>query len=206
MKALDISGERFGRLVALHASGFDVQPSRNHIKWLCQCDCGAKFEARLNGLRSGHAKSCGCIKKSGEHSAKHRLTQTPEYSAWAHMKSRCQNKNNQDYSIYGGRGITVSDSWADSFENFLSDMGKKPEGMFSIDRIDTNGNYEAGNCRWADNHTQSRNKRNNRFLSVDGVRMCLQDWATHLGINSSSLIERLNKWPTQKALTTTKGE
>lgn len=89
----------------------------------------------------------------------HGLKETPEYTAWSHIKSRCLNKNNKDYHYYGGRGITVCDRWNSSFLNFLDDMGARPDWASSIDRIDTNGNYEPGNCRWATAYTQVKNRR-----------------------------------------------
>ena len=90
--------------------------------------------------------------------------------------------------------------WSDSFEAFFEDMGKKPDGMKSIDRIDVNGDYCKENCRWATDYMQSRNKRNNRYLELNGLEMCLTDWSKHLGINVSTLIQRLQEWPLEKAL------
>jgi hypothetical protein len=118
------------------------------------------------------------------------------------MHSRCENKNVPNYSNYGGRGISVCQRWFD-FENFLSDMGEAI-GEVSIERRNNNGNYEPGNCYWADRFVQTRNKRNNRFITFDGVTKCLKDWATGLGMDQSSLAERLSKWPLETALTTPK--
>lgn len=204
MKAVDISGVRFGRLIAIRPNGFDVQPSRNHIKWLCQCDCGSVIDARLNTLRSSNLQSCGCIKKSATHKVTHGMTGSPEYMAWAHLKARCCNKNSADYKLYGARGIKVSALWIESFESFYKDMGPRPSVGMSIDRIDANGDYEKGNCRWADDHTQSRNKRNNVFFNFNGKNMCQSDWAKHLGIGVPTLIQRLRTWTLEKSLSTFK--
>ena len=195
---------KFGRLTALNPNGHDVSPSRKHILWACICDCGKTVDVRLNALRSGGAKSCGCIKKEGNSNRKHGMTKTPEYMTWARIKARCTNPKSQDFIDYGGRGIKMCESWLNSFENFFKDMGKRPDGMSSIDRIDVNGDYCKENCRWANDHTQSRNKRNNRNLEFNGLEMCITDWSRHLGINVSSLIQRLREWPLEKALSTFK--
>lgn len=195
---------KFGRLTALHPNGYDISPSRKHILWNCSCDCGVTTNVRLNALRSGGAKSCGCIKKEGNSNKKHGMSRTAEYRSWAHIKSRCKNPKHKDFPDYGGRGITMCQRWSDSFEAFFEDMGHKPDDMNSIDRIDMNGNYCKENCRWANDYMQSRNKRNNRYLELNGLEMCLSDWAKHLGVNVSSLIERLRNWPLEKALSTFK--
>lgn len=202
---LDIAGMRFGRLVAVKRNGYDIQPSRNHIKWDCVCDCGAIVNVRLNNLRGGNIKSCGCLKKESSPNKTHGMRKSPEYETWAHIKSRCLNPNSLDYPLYGGRGILICQEWVDSFEAFYADMGTRPGGKSSIDRIDVNGNYEKINCRWANNYTQSRNKRSNVMLEFNGKVMCQSDWANHLGINVSTLIQRLKNWSLEKALSTFKG-
>lgn len=156
---LDIAGFKFGRLTAIKTNGFDISPSRKHIRWDCICECGNLVNTRLNTLRTDSVKSCGCLKKEGTN-FKHGLIQLVEYHSWAHMKSRCLNNKCKDFYLYGGRGISVCKRWADSFLNFIEDMGLKPASNYSIDRIDVNGNYEKSNCRWADPITQANNKRN----------------------------------------------
>lgn len=204
MRRLDISGMRFGRLTAIKQNGFDVSHSRRHIKWDCLCDCGNMFSARLNSLSSGGLISCGCIKRSATHKITHNMVKTKEYKTWARIKTRCLNSKSKDYHLYGGRGIRICNEWETSFEVFYKDMGPRPDGVISIDRVDTNGNYEKNNCRWADNKTQSRNKRNNKFYEFNGMRMCQSDWAVHLGITVPTLIERLQKWSFVKSLSTFK--
>jgi len=132
---LDITGLTFGRLTALYPNGHDISPSRKHILWKCICDCGKEVNIRLNNLRSGHAKSCGCIKKEGNHTRKHGMTHTAEYQTWARIKARCNNPKHKDFADYGGRGIKICSEWANSFEKFFLDMGKRPEGMTSIDKL-----------------------------------------------------------------------
>jgi hypothetical protein len=199
MKAVDITGEKFGKLTAIKRNGFDLSPSRKHVKWDCKCECGNNVNVRLNALKSGGTRSCGCLMIGN---VKHGFSKTVEYETWSRIKARCMNKNHPDYYLYGARGIKVCDRW-DAFENFLLDMGSRPENT-SIDRIDVNGNYEPSNCRWADLKVQSRNKRTNRFYELNGLKMCMADWAKHLGISFATLDERLKKWSLEKSLTTFK--
>lgn len=122
------------------------------------CSCGKKTTCALGDLRAKKIISCGC--QRGKHSTdKISILNRREYRTWSSMKNRCSNKNSASYPTYGGRGIKVCDEWKSSFRTFLSDMGKRPDGDYSLDRIDVNGNYEPANCRWADRETQSRNKR-----------------------------------------------
>lgn len=115
------------------------------------------------------------------------------------MKSRCNNINNPDYRLYGGRGIKVCERWR-QFENFLSDMGERPF-RHSLDRINTNGDYEPKNCRWATHHVQMSNVRKNVFLSLNGKRKHLSGWARELGIDPSVLEYRVKMgWPVEQVL------
>lgn len=183
----------------------DQSPSRPHIKWECLCDCGVVTLARLNNLRSKTAVSCGCIKKSGDHKRQHGMSGTPEYMAWHRMKRRCTDPLNPDFQDYGGRGIAVCDEWMKSFDSFFSHMGIRPSDGHSIERLNVNGNYEPKNCIWADDATQSRNKRNNVYYENAGLKMCQEDWARKLNINTSTLIQRVKTWGVSRALNTPKG-
>jgi len=116
------------------------------------------------------------------------------------MKQRCYNERNNQYKNYGLRGISVCDHWLLSFDNFLADMGVKPEGM-SIERIDSNGNYEPSNCKWATDHEQRLNQRRNHFIESNGLRLTLRDWSRHLGISELTLHHRLRQgWSIDDAL------
>jgi hypothetical protein len=118
------------------------------------------------------------------------------------MKARCFYRNTPQYSDYGGRGITVCERWAESFDHFYADMGPCPEG-FSIDRVNTDGNYEPENCRWATRSEQQRNRRANRYLTANGCTLLLTDWSNATGIKVQTILGRLHHgWSEERALTT----
>jgi hypothetical protein len=116
----------------------------------------------------------------------------PEYKAWGHIIQRCENPKTKKFHNHGGRGIKVCERWRNSFVDFLADMGKRPSAKHSIDRIDNDGNYEPGNCRWATNLEQSRNRRTNRLITVDGETMCSVDAARKYGLKRQTLEKRLD--------------
>lgn len=123
-----------------------------------------------------------------------------EYRSWATMIQRCCNCNSSAYKHYGGRGIKVCERWR-MFENFLADMGPRPEGT-TLDRSDNDGDYEPGNCVWATRTAQSRNRRSNKMITYQGVTLCVTDWAKRQGIPKQCLQDRLWRgWPVEHALT-----
>ena len=148
----DIVGRRFGRRVVL-AHAFTDKNSY----WLVKCDCGTEQIACLPNLKK--STSCGCIHAYVVETHGHSKNRKPSkvYSIWDAMRQRCSNPKTINFKYYGGRGITVCDRWH-VFENFLADMGEPLQGL-SLDRIDNNGNYEPGNCRWTTRLIQNRNKR-----------------------------------------------
>lgn len=129
--------------------------------WACDCDCGGSTLVNGTALRNGAVKSCGCLKRiaaqrAGAANISHGMTMTRTWKIWSGMKRRC-NPTNRYAKYHAGRGITVCDRWR-VFENFLEDMGEAPEGL-EIDRIDNDGNYEPGNCRWVTRSVNSLNRR-----------------------------------------------
>lgn len=149
---------RFTRLVIKKYLGKVYGRQKMHA-YLCIRDCGSETIVPHGNLKNNHTRSCGCIVLDRPNNTKHNGCGTPEYEAWCKMKARCTQKSYHAYHHYGGRGIRVCDEWIDSFEVFLKDMGHKPSEYHSLDRIDTNGNYEASNCRWATRSEQMKNRR-----------------------------------------------
>jgi hypothetical protein len=133
---------------------------------------------------------------------RHGMSGTREHRSWTNMLTRCQNPNYRYFHRYGGRGIAVCERWL-VFSNFLADMGPRPPGT-TIDRIDPDGNYEPGNCRWSPWSEQRRNRDQGlRLATMNGETMCLTDWAARLGVSRSALVARLdNGMPTEIALQT----
>jgi hypothetical protein len=130
------------------------------------------------------------------------VNKTPGYKTWSMMRNRCRNPRAQNFKYYGGRGITVCERWA-SFANFITDMGPPPSRAHSIDRIDNDGNYVPGNCRWATQSQQTRNARRSRMVTFDGMTKSLMQWAEDLSMPYTMLHQRLTtlKWSVERAFT-----
>lgn len=153
---MDLTGRRFGYLLVVKVARTRSGPHRN---WVCYCACGRETEVSGFCLRTGRTRSCGCLSKTMQRLAvtKHGMCRAREYNSWSEMRRRCNTKDHHKYHLYGGRGITICPEW-DDFSVFYEDMGPRPPGT-SLDRIDVNGNYDPGNCRWATNSEQVRNRR-----------------------------------------------
>lgn len=189
MALIDLSGQRFGRLLVLDRA---ENGKNRKVRWNCLCDCGARIIARGGNLRTGHSKSCGCLQKeiAAYAKQKHGMTDTRQYQTWKSMKARCYNPSNKNYKDYGGRGITVCEQWRNDFAAFGEDMQAEYADDLEIDRIDPNGNYSPENCRWISRAAQNKNKRNSRPVDTPWGRICLAEAAVKSGLSPRTLSHR----------------
>lgn len=194
-------GHRFGRWLvrAVQSHG-----SQGYLS--CMCDCGTDRAVRVNRLEGGTSRSCGCLAaeeftvRQTKHGWRPKGKWNATYKAWQSMRERCLNSKNRAWLRYGGRGIKVCERWT-MFANFLADMGDRPAGR-SLDRINNDGDYEPGNCRWATNTEQQNNRAVNRTLTLNGMSKTIARWAKDTGIGYTTIMERLRRgWSVKRALT-----
>lgn len=184
----DLTGQVFNSLTVVERRGKD--PNRNAWLWACRCVCGNMVVVPSDRLR--RQKSCGC--QSFQRGFKPVGSRTAEYRAWISIRQRCGHlpvtRGSQHYM---NRGIEVCARWRDSFPAFLEDMGRRPEGKSSIDRIDNSKGYEPGNCRWSDWTEQQNNRSSTTFIEHGGERRSLADWCRHYGVKLDTARGRLNR-------------
>lgn len=194
----NLTGQRFTRLVVI---GYKGKIDRV-TWWWTQCDCGTVKAVRSYSLINQDTRSCGClqVEEAATRQTTHGMTSTPEYESYCHAKGRCNNPNNPDYALYGGRGIEFR---FDSFHQFFQEVGHRPTRDHSIERIDTNGHYETENVKWATPYEQSNNRRCNHRITFQGKTLNRAEWERELGLPSHTLTNRYRLgWSDEKALTT----
>jgi hypothetical protein len=198
----DLTGEKYGRLTILSM----YRDDKNKPIAKCLCECGVEKEISVYMLRNGDAQSCGCLNFENNANYKHGYKGTPTNVCWCDILQRCNNPNNTRYNQYGGRGITVCERWI-KFENFLEDMGEKPDNM-SIDRINNDDGYYKENCRWATTKEQSINKTNSVYVDYKGEHVLLFELTSRLGLDHITVRSRIRKygWSVEDALTIPKKE
>lgn len=192
---MNMDGKVFGRLTVIKRNGSGDNRS---ALFLCRCECGASKDVCGYQLRNGSVKSCGCLRKEGQtknpyitHGRTRKGISSGAYSSWKSMKARCSHKNHPSFHRYGGRGIKICDRWR-KFENFLADMGERPDGL-ELDRINNDGDYCQENCRWVSNKVQGRNRNNNLIIDIDGESHCLSVWAELSGTKRTTITARLRR-------------
>lgn len=202
-KLIDLTGQKFGRLSVIERG---ENYSRGAARWRCRCDCGNETLSFGQTLIRGTAQSCGCINaeqnRLNPKHLTHGLTGTRVWRIWRGMKQRCDTPSNPAYSYCGAKGISYDPRWSE-FPAFLADMGHLPSDKHTLDRIDSTGNYEKANCRWATMKTQQNNRTNNRMLTFRGDTLTLTQWAERVGFKPATVGARLNVygWTVDQALT-----
>ena len=207
MRLINLKGKRFGRLLVIVRVGPMIAPRRREPYWRCQCDCGTEKVCSTSNLVSGRTQSCGCYQRElphpllrHGHAKKGKVSKT--WRVWAAIQMRCYWKEAKCYEYYGGRGITVCLGWRSNFESFLSDMGESPPDR-SIDRVDNSKGYWCGhceeciingwerNCQWATKRQQSRNRRNNRFATINGQTKIIIEWSEQFDLPYRTVMGRI---------------
>ncbi len=191
----DITGKRFGRFLVLRLG---KKTSKGTNRWVCQCDCGGTALIGVGDIRV--QKYCSSCKPKGRPS--HGLSHLPEWSVWSAMKQRCNNPKCESYENYGARGISYCERW-EQFENFIEDMGRRPNDDYTLERKENNGNYNKGNCVWATRVEQARNFRSNVILEFNGQKKCISEWGEIYGVKHDTISSRIERgWSIEAAITT----
>ena len=188
---IEMTGMRFGKLVV---TGYSHTINKR-VYWKCICDCGNVCVVHGTKLRNGHTRSCGCARMESIH--KRKITKPHYkkiYQVWSNMKNRCQNEKNAKYKYYGGKGIAICDEWMnfDEFYQWCIESGYVES--LTLDRVDSNGNYEPANCRWITLAEQQRNKSNNFYITCNGETKTITDWSRFLGVTRHSIHYWIDKY------------
>ena len=206
-RLIDLTGQKFGRLTVIERAEDYVSPNGvSEPRWLCRCNCGNSLAVRGSLLRSEQTRSCGCLMREKTRAlgkmSTHGLSKTRLHKIWRGMKDRCFNPKNPSYPYYGNRKITVCDEWKQDFKSFYNwAMSNGYADNLSIDRIDSNKGYSPDNCRWTTIAIQNRNKRNLRYVSINGLTKTLAEWSRAYNVSTSIVYQRIrNGWTPEEAL------
>lgn len=212
-KFIDLTGQRFGRLVVVKRADDYISPSGGHkARWLCECDCGNTKVITGECLRNGSSKSCGCWNKEQAASLnyKHGYTSGGKherlFNVWCGMKQRCYDPNHDFYHRYGAIGITVCEEWLidyTAFRKWAYENGYDENAKLNqctIDRIDSSKGYSPENCRWVDQKVQSNKLCTNHIIEYNGESHTMSQWADILNMNYNVLKRRIQRgWTTERA-------
>lgn len=200
-KLIDLTDRYFGKLHVIKRveNAFSEKSNYTETQWLCECECGNTLVIRRSNLIYHGKEDCGCVKKP--RALKHGKSHTKIHQKWLSMKDRCYCKSDASYKNYGGRGIKVCDEWlgkngAENFIRWAYENGwddTKESKLFTLDRIDVNGNYEPSNCRLVGNDVQSNNKTNTIFLTYMGETMSLSQMCRKYGVKYHTAYDRHKK-------------
>lgn len=195
-----VMAKQYSRLTVL----CEAERIRGQVAYSCRCTCGTVKAVLGANLRTGVTKSCGCLARemTAKRQKSHGMFGTPEYAAWAGMKSRCLAPTNEAYADYGGRGLRVSRRWL-KFENFFADMGLKPSPELQLERKNNDKGYSKSNCEWSTRERQIRNRRNTLWLTLGGKKITLADAADQAGIARTTAQARLKYgWDHERIINT----
>lgn len=191
-----LENKTFGELIVKE---YDIKSQ----KWVCLCSCGKTTFVQTGHLNCGSVISCGHYRRENtiKRSTTHGMTNTKVFKAWTSMKDRITNKNNKKYHLYGGRGIGFCDRWC-SFENFYEDVGNPPTKKHTLDRIDSNGDYEPDNVKWSTYTEQNNNRSVNNYISFNGETKTIAQWAKEYNLLWETLKARIKcGWSIERAIT-----
>lgn len=194
----DLTGRRFGKLVALHSIGV-IDKTRSVI-WRCLCDCGNHRDASCGHLNAGAATHCGCFNVHRTHGE----TKSKMFNRWSSIKNRCTNPRNYHYANYGGRGITICDEWSDSYEAFKKwALANGYEEGLQLDRIDNEKGYSPENCRYVTPQVNCNNKRTNKTVEYRSQTFTIAELSRYMGVADHLISTRLKKgWSVENAVHT----
>jgi hypothetical protein len=205
----DLTGRKVGRWLVLQQMPVTrAMGGRLVRRWHCRCECGTERAVLHTSLKAEVSLSCGCLQVERTSDAKrtHGMSKTRFYAVWLDMRKRCHDPKNKKHHLYGGRGITVCARWDESFEAFQEDMPGYGPGL-QLDRINTDGNYEPGNCRWATNKENARNRRKTVFVNWAGEDLPLIELTERLGVDFVRVWRRYCTygWTLERALAVADG-